>query len=81
MDQPTTIPGDRTAAVCAYAAAAAGALGAVTLGAMYAVEVPGAALTYSAPSTTPPALRSTCWPFRSSFKSTEGRPVRCGRSQ
>ena len=40
MDQPTTIPGDRTAAVCAYAAAAAGARGAVTLGAMYAVEVP-----------------------------------------
>lgn len=40
MDQPTTFSRNRTAAVCAYAAAAAGALGAVTLGAMYAVEVP-----------------------------------------
>ncbi|MFJ6537056.1 hypothetical protein ACIQH5_12590 [Paenarthrobacter sp. NPDC091711] len=36
----TDIPGDRTASVLAYSAAAVGAAGVLTLGAMYAVEVP-----------------------------------------
>ncbi|UZX02165.1 hypothetical protein F8G81_05690 [Arthrobacter sp. CDRTa11] len=40
MDQLIEIPGDRTASRLAYAAAATGAIGVVTLGAMFAVEVP-----------------------------------------
>jgi hypothetical protein len=40
MDQLIELPGDRTAAKFAYAAAGVGAVGVVTLGAMYAVEVP-----------------------------------------
>jgi hypothetical protein len=40
MDTFIEIPGDRTAAKCAYTAAGVGALGIVTLGAMFAVEVP-----------------------------------------
>ncbi|MBT2515307.1 hypothetical protein [Arthrobacter sp. ISL-30] len=40
MDQLNEIPGDRTASRFAYAAAATGAVGVVTLGAMFAVEVP-----------------------------------------
>lgn len=40
MDTLIEIPGDRTAATFAYAAAGLGAVGVATLGAMYAVEVP-----------------------------------------
>ncbi|WP_406634160.1 hypothetical protein [Pseudarthrobacter quantipunctorum] len=40
MDALIWIPGDRTAARAAYAAAGLGAVGAATLGAMFAVEVP-----------------------------------------
>ena len=40
MDALIGIPGDRTAARAAYAAAGLGAVGAATLGAMFAVEVP-----------------------------------------
>lgn len=40
MDALAWIPGDRTAARAAYAAAGLGAVGVATLGAMYAVEVP-----------------------------------------
>lgn len=40
MDQLNGIPGDTTASRFAYAAAATGAAGVVTLAAMYAVEVP-----------------------------------------
>lgn len=40
MEQPTEISGDETALRFAYAAAATGAVGVVTLGAMFAVEVP-----------------------------------------
>ncbi|WP_066286686.1 hypothetical protein [Arthrobacter sp. B6] len=40
MDQLSEVPGDRTASRFAYAAAVTGAIGVVTLGAMYAVEVP-----------------------------------------
>jgi hypothetical protein len=40
MDALTGIPGDRTAARAAYAAAGLGAVGVATLGVMFAVEVP-----------------------------------------
>ncbi|MBP2267448.1 hypothetical protein J3A64_002912 [Pseudarthrobacter sp. PvP004] len=40
MQQFTEIPGDRAASVLAYSAAAVGVAGVLTLGAMYAVEVP-----------------------------------------
>jgi hypothetical protein len=40
MDALIEIPGDRTAARCAYAAAGLGAMGVATLGVMFAVEVP-----------------------------------------
>ena len=40
MDRMTEIPGDRTAAKFAYAAAGLGVVGVASLGAMYAVEVP-----------------------------------------
>ncbi|MGO4145918.1 hypothetical protein AB4Y77_12625 [Paenarthrobacter sp. YAF11_1] len=40
MDNLVEIPGDRSAAVFAYSAAAVGVTGVVTLAAMYAVEVP-----------------------------------------
>ena len=40
MDTFIEIPGDRTAAKCAYTAAGVGAIGLVTLGTMFAVEVP-----------------------------------------
>jgi hypothetical protein len=40
MDTFIEIPGDRAAAKCAYTATGVGALGIVTLGAMFAVEVP-----------------------------------------
>ncbi|MET4618764.1 hypothetical protein ABIE18_000187 [Arthrobacter sp. 2762] len=40
MKQFTEMPGDRTASAFAYSAAAVGVAGVLTLGAMYAVEVP-----------------------------------------
>ncbi|MEJ1180558.1 MULTISPECIES: hypothetical protein [unclassified Pseudarthrobacter] len=40
MDTLSEIPGDRTAATFAYAAAGLGVVGVATLGAMYAIEVP-----------------------------------------
>ncbi|GAA3274104.1 hypothetical protein [Paenarthrobacter aurescens] len=40
MEQFTEVPGDRTASILAYSAAGVGVAGVLTLGAMYAVEVP-----------------------------------------
>ncbi|ABM08663.1 hypothetical protein [Paenarthrobacter aurescens] len=40
MEQFTEVPGDRAVSVLAYSAAAVGVAGVLTLGAMYAVEVP-----------------------------------------